>query len=46
MSLLLDANLSPRLVAALRAAGYDARHVDGIGLLGAADEVIFERACR
>ncbi len=44
MRLLLGANLSPRLVAALTAAGYDARHVDGIGLLGAADEVIFDRA--
>jgi len=42
--LLLDANLSPRLVAGLTAAGYEARHVDGIGLLGATDEVIFDRA--
>jgi predicted nuclease of predicted toxin-antitoxin system len=41
---LLDANLSPRLVEGLASAGYDVRHVDGIGLLGATDEVIFTRA--
>jgi len=32
---LLDANLSPKLVAALEAAGHASRHVDEIGLLRA-----------
>lgn len=32
------------MVAGLKAGGYEAWHVDGIGLLGAADELIFERA--
>jgi predicted nuclease of predicted toxin-antitoxin system len=41
---LLDANLSPQLIEGLAAAGYDVRHVDGIGLLGATDEEIFIRA--
>ena len=44
MSFLLDANLSPRLVEGLTSAGHDVRHVDGMGLLGATDEVIFTRA--
>lgn len=44
MRLLLDANLSPQLVAALATAGFEARHVDALGLLGAADDVIFDRA--
>lgn len=44
MKLLLDANLSPRLVALLRDAGYDAIHVVDLGLLSASDEQIFERA--
>lgn len=44
MRLLLDANLSPKLVTALREAGYDADHVADLGLLFAADEQIFERA--
>lgn len=44
MRLLLDANLSPRLVAALRDAGFDAGHVADIGLLSASDVEIFERA--
>lgn len=44
MRLLLDANLSPKLVAALREAGYDAAHVVDVGLLSASDEQIFERA--
>ena len=44
MRLLLDANLSPKLVTALRAAGYDADHVADLGLLFASDEQIFERA--
>jgi predicted nuclease of predicted toxin-antitoxin system len=41
---LLDANLSPRLVEGLNAAGHAARHVDEIGLLGASDVLIFDRA--
>jgi predicted nuclease of predicted toxin-antitoxin system len=41
---LLDANLSPRLVAGLVEAGYPTRHVDEIGLLGASDAAIFDRA--
>ena len=44
MRLLLDANLSPRLVASLAAAGYPARHVSDIGLLAASDDTIFDRA--
>lgn len=44
MRLLLDANLSPRLIAGLVEAGYEARHVDEIGLLGASDVKIFDRA--
>lgn len=44
MRFLLDANLSPKLLPALRAAGHDARHVDEIGLLGASDATIFDRA--
>lgn len=44
MRFLLDANLSPRLVTALTAAGLPSRHVDEIGLLGASDQTIFDRA--
>lgn len=44
MRFLLDANLSPRLAAGLREAGYPTRHVDEIGLLGASDAEIFDRA--
>lgn len=44
MKLLLDANLSPRLVPELSAAGYDATHVAQVGLVHAADQVIFDRA--
>lgn len=44
MRFLLDANLSPRLVAGLVEAGYAVRHVDEIGLLGASDVEIFDRA--
>ncbi len=44
MRFLLDANLSPKLVTALVAAGHVARHVDEIGLLGASDTTIFDRA--
>jgi len=41
---LLDANLSPKLVTALTAAGLACRHVDEIGLLRASDVTIFDRA--
>lgn len=44
MRFLLDANLSPRLMLGLTAAGHVVRHVDEIGLLGATDGVIFDRA--
>ena len=44
MRFLLDANLSPKLVAALAAAGHAGRHVDEIGMLGATDAAIFDRA--
>lgn len=44
MRFLLDANLSPRLVTGLVEAGYAVRHVDEIGLLGASDVEIFDRA--
>lgn len=44
MRFLLDAILSPKLMAALCAAGHASRHVDEIRLLGAADAVIFDRA--
>lgn len=46
MKLVIDANLSPAVVAALREAGYDASHVGDQGLLTAKDEEIFERADR
>ncbi len=42
--LLLDANISPRVAAALRAEGIDSRHVGEIGLLAANDREILERA--
>ena len=44
MRFLLDANLSPRRVTARVTAGHVARHVDGIGLPGAFDMTIFDRA--
>lgn len=44
MKLLLDANLSPRIVDRLRTAGFEAIHVDDLGLLTATDEEIFDRA--
>lgn len=44
MRLLLDANLSPKLVLRLRDSGHDAAHVAELGLLAASDEEIFERA--
>ncbi len=44
MRFLLDANLSPKLVTALTAAGHATRHVDDIGLVSASDLTIFDRA--
>ena len=44
MRFLLDANLSPRLCEALSDAGYEVRHVVDIGLVGASDTDIFDRA--
>lgn len=44
MKFLLDANLSPRIVAALVAAGYEAQHVEDVGLLTAGDDAIFDYA--
>jgi len=44
MKLLIDANLSPKIVDALSQAGYDAEHVVDLGLVSASDEVIFDRA--
>lgn len=44
MRFLLDANLSPRLVAMLSEAGHDAVHVRELELLTASDSVIFDRA--
>ena len=44
MKLLLDANLSPRLLEPLSAAGYDVSHVADLGLLHATDSAIFDRA--
>ena len=44
MRLLLDANLSPRLLEPLSAAGYEVSHVADLGLLDATDSAIFDRA--
>ncbi len=44
MRLLLDANLSPRLVGLLSDAGYDVVHVGELDLLTASDSVIFDQA--
>jgi len=44
MKLLVDANLSPRTVDRLRAAGFDAIHVADLGLVTATDGAIFDRA--
>jgi predicted nuclease of predicted toxin-antitoxin system len=41
---LLDANLSPALIAPLREAGHEVVHVADIGLLTATDDLIFSRA--
>jgi predicted nuclease of predicted toxin-antitoxin system len=44
MRLLLDANLSPRLLGPLRAAGHDVAHVAELGLLTASDRTILDQA--
>ena len=44
MRFLLDAKLSPRLGKALTDAGYVTRHVVDLGLVGASDAEIFDRA--
>jgi predicted nuclease of predicted toxin-antitoxin system len=44
MRLLLDANLSPRLVESLRQADHDAVHVVEVGLATATDAEIFDHA--
>lgn len=44
MKLLLDANLSPSLVAPLTDAGYEVIHVADLGLLTASDDTILEHA--
>lgn len=44
MRVLLDANLSPRVAAALRASGYEALHVGDVDMLTAADETILRWA--
>lgn len=44
MKLLVDANLSPRVVEGLRDDGYAAVHVGDLGLLSATDDEIFDRA--
>lgn len=44
MRFLLDENLSRRVCAGLQAAGYDAVHVDDVGLASADDELILARA--
>jgi predicted nuclease of predicted toxin-antitoxin system len=44
MRLLIDANLSPRIAAQLKGAGFEAVHVADVGLVTAADEVILDYA--
>lgn len=44
MKLLLDANLSPAVAAALNDAGYETSHVGDVGLLRASDDEILEFA--
>jgi len=44
MRLLLDANLSPRLLGPVRAAGFDVAHVAELGLLTASDRTILDLA--
>jgi predicted nuclease of predicted toxin-antitoxin system len=44
MRLLVDANLSPKVAAGLREAGFEAMHVADLDLLAATDDQIFDRA--
>jgi hypothetical protein len=44
MRLLVDANLSPKVAAGLREAGFEAMHVADLDLLTATDDQIFDRA--
>jgi predicted nuclease of predicted toxin-antitoxin system len=44
VKLLIDANLSPRVAAALDEAGFEATHVSERGLLEATDDEIFDHA--
>jgi predicted nuclease of predicted toxin-antitoxin system len=44
MRLLVDANLSPKVAAGLRDAGFEAMHVADLDLLAATDDQIFDRA--
>ncbi|WP_026533770.1 DUF5615 family PIN-like protein [Arthrobacter sp. H14] len=44
MRLLLDANLSPKLVEPLTTVGYESIHVADVGLLRSSDDAIFEYA--
>lgn len=44
MRLLIDANLSPRLLGPLRNEGFDTTHVADIGLAAATDSEIFDHA--
>jgi predicted nuclease of predicted toxin-antitoxin system len=44
MKLLLDANLSPAITAAISDAGYETSHVGDVGLLRASDSEIFQFA--
>lgn len=46
MKLLIDANLSPKILEPLRQAGYAVQHVADVGLLTASDEEIFDHAAR
>jgi len=44
MRLLVDANLSPKVAAGLREAGFEAMHVADLDLLTATDDQIFDQA--
>jgi predicted nuclease of predicted toxin-antitoxin system len=46
MKLLIDANLSPKILEPLRQAGYAVQHVADVRLLTASDEEIFDHAGR
>jgi predicted nuclease of predicted toxin-antitoxin system len=44
MRFLVDNNLSPKLADLIRAAGHDVSHVRDLGLAGALDQVVLDRA--